>query len=298
MRSIVQTAIDAHQAGQINAQAAQAAKASKGSQTPRRERSGPNREGSGNGNGNSGSANNARAFDAFTANDDGVWHQGIDKDGQQKSPVWICSRLKVQARTRDQDGGGWGYYVAFSDPLGNVKQWAMPARMLSGDGGEYRATLLNMGLHINTTANARNLLTLFLSAGELGLADHMAEGMKRTRTGQEVRMADIPADAGAGLGAFENLHGHEGGAAFAKHVTHQAQAVYGATGRAWFEWLCAHADTLKASIREASAVLATQMIPEGASGQVERVGARFALVGSEQSLPALRTLLRMAEKMG
>jgi len=45
---------------------------------------------------------------------------------------------------------------------------------------------------------------LFLSAGELGLADHMAEGMKRTRTGQEVRMADIPADAGAGIGTFEN----------------------------------------------------------------------------------------------
>jgi hypothetical protein len=41
----------------------------------------------------------------------------------------------------------------------------------------------------------------------------MAEGMKRTRTGQEVRMADIPADAGPGLGAFENLHGIESGAA-------------------------------------------------------------------------------------
>lgn len=47
---------------------------------------------------------------------------------------------------------------------------------------------------------------LFLSAGELGLADHMAEGGKRTRTGQEVRMADIPADAGQGMGAFECLH--------------------------------------------------------------------------------------------
>ena len=468
VRSIVQAAIDAHQASQINAQAAQTVKAAKGSQPPRRERSGPNQEGGGNG------SETPRTFDAFAVNDAGVWHQGIDKDGQQKSPVWLCSRLEVQARTRDQDGGGWGYYVSFADPLGNTKQWAMPARMLSGDGGEYRATLLNMGLHINTTANARNLLTqyiqtrkpeefasctdrigwhngrafvlpretigddaerivfqsdnaventfrskgttdqwrgrvgalcagnsrlvfavacafagpllrpagmesggfhyrgdsssgkttalklaasvyggesflqrwratdnaleaiaaqhsdcllildelaqiepkvagecaymlaneqgkaratrtgtprtrqawrlLFLSAGELGLADHMAEGMKRTRTGQEVRMADIPADAGAGLGAFESLHGHEGGAAFAKHITHQAQAVYGATGRAWLEWLCAHADTLKASVREASTLLAGQMIPEGASGQVERVGARFALVGAAGEL--------------
>jgi putative DNA primase/helicase len=406
----------------------------------------------------------------FAVNDVGVWLQGFDQDGKQKSPEWICSRLDVEALTRDQDGGGWGYYVAFADPLGKVKQWAMPARMLSGDGGEYRATLLNMGLRIATTPRARNLLTqyiqtrqpgefasctdrvgwhngrafvlpretigddaerivfqsdnaventfkskgtpeqwrdrvgvlcegnsrlvfavacalagpllrpagmesggfhyrgdsssgkttalklaasvyggasylqrwratdnaleaiaaqhsdcllildelaqidpktagecaymlaneqgkaratrtgtprtrqawrlLFLSAGELGLADHMAEGMKRTRTGQEVRMADIPADAGMGLGAFEELHGYAGGAAFARHITSEAQAVYGATGRAWLEWLTMNADSLKASIRTTSNALAAELIPKDSSGQVERVGARFALVGA------------------
>ncbi len=467
VRNIVQAAIDAHQASQINAQAAQIAKAGKRGRTSGQERSGAD-------NGGNDGDDTARAFDPFIVNTDGVLHLGMDKDGQSKRPVWLCSRLEVQARTRDQDGGGWGYFLTFADPLGNVKQWAMPARMLSGDGGEYRATLLNMGLQLNTTAIARNLLTqyiqtrtpeefasctdrigwhngrafvlpretigddderivfqsdnaventfrskgtpdqwrdrvgamcvgnsrlvfavacafagpllrpagmesggfhyrgdsssgkttalklaasvyggasflqrwratdnaleaiaaqhsdcllildelaqiepkvagecaymlaneqgkaratrtgtprtrqtwrlLFLSAGELGLADHMAEGMKRTRTGQEVRMADIPADAGMGLGAFENLHDHEGGAAFAKHITHQAQAVYGATGHAWLEWLCSHADTLKARIREASAVLAGQMIPEASSGQVERVGARFALVGAAGEL--------------
>ena len=93
-------------------------------------------------------------------------------------------------------------------------------------------------------------------------------------------MADIPADAGAGLGAFENLHGMEGGSAFAKHITGQAQTVYGATGRAWLHWLTDHADTLKTGIRNASDVLAQSMIPKDCSGQVERVGARFALVGA------------------
>jgi putative DNA primase/helicase len=38
----------------------------------------------------------------------------------------------------------------------------MPARMLSADGGEYRATLLNMGLRIATTPRARNLLTQYI----------------------------------------------------------------------------------------------------------------------------------------
>ena len=405
--------------------------------------------------------------------DDGVWHEAIDQDGKRKAPEWVCSRLDVEALTRDQDGGGWGYLLNFTDPLGKLKTWAMPARMLSGDGGEYRAALLNSGLRIAPSPRARNLLTqfiqtrqpdafasctdrigwhgrafvlpretigdgaerivfqsenqientftvkatpeawiervgmlcignsrlafavacafagpllrpagvesggfhyrgdsssgkttalkvaasvyggasylqrwrttdnaleaiaaqhsdcllildelsqvdpktagecaymlaneqgkaratrtgtprarqtwrlLFLSAGELGLSDHMAEGMKRIKVGQETRMADIPADAGAGMGAFENLHGHEGGSAFARHITGQAASVYGATGRAWLEHLTTTADTLKARIRNAAAALGAQIVPEAASGQVERVGARFALVGAAGEL--------------
>ena len=414
-----------------------------------------------------------RAFDPFTVDDAGVWHSGVDKEGQPKPPMWVCSRLDVQALTRDQDGAGWGYLLAFADPLGKPKQWAMPARMLSGDGGEYRAALLNMGLRIAPSPSARNLLTqyiqtrqpgefasctdrigwhgvafvlphetigddaerivfqsesqmentfrikrdaadwrdrigalcvgnsrlvfavasafagpllrpagmesggfhirgdsssgkttalrlaasvyggpsymqrwrttdnaleaiaaqhcdsllildelaqvegkvagecaymlaneqskaratrngaprarlswrlLFLSAGELGLADHMAEGMKRTRTGQEVRMADIPADAGAGLGAFENLHGFAGGAAFSSHLTREAQVCHGAAGRAFIEWACANADTLARRTRAAVHALAREWVPQGASGQVERVAARFALVGAAGAL--------------
>jgi putative DNA primase/helicase len=66
------------------------------------------------------------------------------------------------------------------------------AYMLANEQGKARATRTG-------TPRARQAWRLlFLSAGELGLSDHMAEGMKRTRTGQEVRMADIPADAGPG----------------------------------------------------------------------------------------------------
>jgi putative DNA primase/helicase len=406
--------------------------------------------------------------DPFSVNDSGVWFQGADREGNPTRPEWLCSRLEVSALTRDQDGAGWGYLLQFADPLGRAKQWAMPARMLSSDGGEYRAVLLNMGLRIDTSPRARNKLTeyiqtrapgvfasctdrigwhsgafvfphetvgddaerivfqsdtqmentfrakgtadawrdrvgalcvgnsrlvfavasafagpllrpasmesggfhfrgdsssgkttalrlaasvyggpsylqrwrttdnaleaiaaqhcdsllildelaqvdsktagecaymlaneqskaratrngaprarlswrlLFLSAGELGLADHMAEGMKRTRTGQEVRMADIPADAGAGLGAFEELHGFAGGAAFSSHLAREAQVCYGTPGRAFVEWACTHRDTLAKRVRTGVTAQTRQWVPEGASGQVERVAARFALVG-------------------
>ncbi|PIF16578.1 MULTISPECIES: DUF927 domain-containing protein [unclassified Acidovorax] len=454
----VEAAIAAHQAEQAERAQRAAQSATAG------ETHGAN---GGNGGGHA-PPSDSRPFDPFTVNDSGVWHAGVDKEGQPKAPQWVCSRLDVQALTRDQDGAGWGYLLAFADPLGKPKQWAMPARMLSGDGGEYRAALLNMGLRIAPSPAARNLLTqyiqtrqpgefasctdrigwhgrafvlphetigddaerivfqsesqmentfrvkhdaaawrdrigalcvgnsrlvfavacafagpllrpagmesggfhirgdsssgkttalrlaasvyggpsymqrwrttdnaleaiaaqhcdsllildelaqvegkvagecaymlaneqskaratrngaprarlswrlLFLSAGELGLADHMAEGMKRTRTGQEVRMADIPADAGKGLGAFEELHDFAGGAAFSSHLAREAQVCHGAPGRAFVEWACTHADGLPKRLRTAVQALAREWIPQGASGQVERVGARFALVG-------------------
>lgn len=412
----------------------------------------------------------ANEWDRFSVTDDGVFYAGVDKDGEPTKAEWLCSRLDVLALTRDQDGGGWGYHLRFADPLGHVKTWAMPARMLAGDGGEYRAYLMAQGLRIGTSPRARNLLTqyiqtrqpedfttctdrigwhglafvlpretigdeaerivfqsdqamentftvkgtadlwrdrvgalcagnsrlvfavacafagpllrpagvesggfhfrggsstgkttalkvaasvnggpnylqrwrttdnaleaiaaqhcdsllvldelaqvdpktagecaymlanesskaratrngaprprlswrlLFLSAGELGLADHMAEGMKRARTGQEVRMADIPADAGAGCGMLENLHGMDGGgSAFSRHIVEQAGRCYGGPGRAWLQWLTENAHTLKADLRQRMQAIEARMIPEAGGGQVQRVGLRFALVGA------------------
>ena len=50
------------------------------------------------------------------------------------------------------------------------------------------------------------------------------------------------------------------------------------------EWACTEAGSLKTRVRESSALLASQIVPPGASGQVERVGARFALVGAAGEL--------------
>ncbi len=173
------------------------------------------------------------------------------------------------------------YGVLVLDELAQVdpKTAGESACMLTNERGKTRATR-------NGTPRATYWRLLFLSAGELGLADHMAEVQKRTRTGQEVRMADIPVDAGAGMGAFENLHGLEGGAAFSRHLTNTCGAVYGTPGRAWVEWLTENADTLKPRIKQAAAALESQLIPdpESASGQLYRVGERFALVGAAGEL--------------
>jgi putative DNA primase/helicase len=122
---------------------------------------------------------------------------------------------------------------------------------------------------------------LFLSAGEIGLADHMAEANKRARAGQELRMIDLRADAGAGMGIFEALHDHEGGAnALAQHLTRAAESTFGSAGRAWLEHLCANTDGLGRKLREQMDAIERDLVPEGAAGQVQRVGRRFALVAA------------------
>ena len=86
------------------------------------------------------------------------------------------------------------------------------------------------------TGGARDIATwriLFLSTGEISLADKIAESGKRARAGQSVRVVDIPADAGKGHGLFDTLHDFASGAALADHLRLAGEAHSGHAGRAF-----------------------------------------------------------------
>lgn len=121
---------------------------------------------------------------------------------------------------------------------------------------------------------------LFASAGEIGLAEHMAEAGKRTRAGQELRMVDMPADAGAGWGAFDSPGDFESAGAMAQHLTRSTETNYGTAGRAWLLWLVDHTEGLSRTLREQVDRIERELVPEAAAGQVQRVGRRFALVAA------------------
>ena len=76
---------------------------------------------------------------------------------------------------------------------------------------------------------------VFMSSGEIGLADKMAEIGQRTHAGLEVRMIDVPANAGADHGVFEHLHGCADGATFAKGLKTAVFRYYGAAVRHYVE---------------------------------------------------------------
>jgi len=125
---------------------------------------------------------------------------------------------------------------------------------------------------------------LFLSSGEVSLADHMIEGGRRTHAGQEVRMVDVPVDAGAGMGIIEERHGRESAAEIADTITANAARFYGTAGRAWLEWACAHYAQLPGLLAARIDRYRADFVPEAASEQVRRVGSRFALVAAAGEL--------------
>jgi putative DNA primase/helicase len=124
----------------------------------------------------------------------------------------------------------------------------------------------------------RSWRLLFLSSGELGLADHMRQAGKEIRAGQEVRFVDLPLDAGAGMGGLEHLNGYATPQALAEGITEQAAQHYGTPGRAWVEWLAAHFATLPAELAPLIESQKAAMVPDSAAQQVFRVGNRFAVV--------------------
>jgi putative DNA primase/helicase len=136
---------------------------------------------------------------------------------------------------------------------------------------------------------------LFLSSGEVSLATHMAEAGKRTMAGQEVRMVDVPLDAGQGMGAIEALNGHEGPGQMVEAITGAASRCYGSAGRAWLEWACKHQAGLAERLAELVERYRLDMVPEAASEQVRRVGRRFAVVAASGELAGEACITGWAE---
>ncbi len=121
---------------------------------------------------------------------------------------------------------------------------------------------------------------LFLSSGEVSLDAHMATIQKRAKAGQEVRMAEIPAEAGAGLGVFEALHGHPDGAAFAGALSRAAATYYGTAFVAFVEALVHAGPDLARTVMGLQDAFVGSVLGgiKSPSGQVRRVAARFGLV--------------------
>ncbi len=127
---------------------------------------------------------------------------------------------------------------------------------------------------------------IFISSGEIGIADKVAEDGRgrKVAAGQIVRVIDVPADAGAGFGPFENLHEFPNADAFARHLLKAASENYGQAGRAFLAEISGKLDGVREAVAGFKNDFINEHCPAGADGQISRVAGRFALVAAAGEL--------------
>lgn len=160
------------------------------------------------------------------------------------------------------------------------KQAGAIAYMLSNAKGKNRAH------HAGGLREAITWRIAMLSSGELGLADHLASAGQKTHAGQTVRFVELPADAGAGLGMWTELHHLPDGRSFTDHLKTAAARHYGTAGRAFVAALAANLADVPALVRRLETRFFESHVPRDAGGQVKRVAGAFALVAAAGELAA------------
>lgn len=125
----------------------------------------------------------------------------------------------------------------------------------------------------------------FLSTGELTINDKIQEtGKLRAMAGQEVRVIDLPIDAGCGTNIFQTTHGEEDSASLSQKLAFASTVFYGTALRAFLEKLCDDIEGHEKLLLGAINAFVSDNVPTGASGQVKRVARKFGMIAAAGEL--------------
>ena len=130
---------------------------------------------------------------------------------------------------------------------------------------------------------------LFISSGEIGLATHISQTGKKAKAGQQVRLLDIPADVGKGLGIFDNLHGFANGSELARHLDQKTKHYYGLPIREFLRNITSSSNKkeLIKNINSLSQNFINGLSITNADGQVKRAANRFSLIAAAGALASI-----------
>jgi putative DNA primase/helicase len=126
--------------------------------------------------------------------------------------------------------------------------------------------------------------TMVLSTGEVRLSDKLVEGKQKARAGQQVRLVDIPADAGAGFGVFSHAGADGDAQLLADNIKRATRSAYGTAGPEFVRLVIAHDDIDAVAVRAMIESFRARFVSCEADGQVLRVCDRFGLVAAAGEL--------------
>jgi uncharacterized protein (DUF927 family) len=226
---------------------------------------------------------------------------GIEGGGVHLTGPTSTGKTTVQALAASVCGGG---------PRGFCRSWRTTANALESvaemhngallvldelselDPVQANATVYMLGngqgkARANASAAVRPIRTwrlLFFSSGEASLPEHIQTARARTRGGCEVRLLNVPADASAGWGIFEDLHGASSAREFADELKAAASEVYGVPLRAFLERWVADWDANCAKVKRLIDEFLREALPPAAAPEVGRALRRIALIGAAGEL--------------
>lgn len=138
-------------------------------------------------------------------------------------------------------------------------------------------------LRLQKTGGLRDTATwrlFFLSSGEKTLKQYAAEAGLRVDAGAEIRLASIAADAGMGMGAFENIHGFDSSRMFSEALVANAAKYYGVAFIEYIKCVLAKREGIRPILEDCEVAFSKATLTDKASGQAGRVASRFALVAA------------------
>ena len=225
---------------------------------------------------------------------------GVNLYGKAQSGKTTCARASASVCGGDPTAGGAKAYLRtwratsnsmegvaalhsdvgmVMDELGqsNPKEIGETQYMLAGGQGKSRSS------RDSNLRGVTRFRSLYLSTGEVTLAEKVAEAGGKIKAGQGVRLVDVPVNAGKGLGAFEDIQDADSIGAFVEYVGKATDRYYGTPFRAFIVGLffrldrdAGFVDTMRG---ELARIMATWLEPLGThDGQVRSVARRFAVI--------------------
>jgi len=127
---------------------------------------------------------------------------------------------------------------------------------------------------------------VYLSTGERSLSELMRAVGKQTKGGQELRLAEIPTDAGKGMGMFETIHEAATPDQFAKHLIQATADYYGTAAPAFLRHVAEHMDGVIKEVITVQDQFVHALVPREAAGEVHRLASSFGLIAGAGELAA------------
>lgn len=200
----------------------------------------------------------------------------------------VCGAPDYVERLRATDNGLESVFLAKSDAPAFLDELGQLGPQIAGE-AIYMAANGSQKARASRTGGARgreSWRTSFLLSSEIPLAAHMGEAGRAPKAGQQARLAEIPSDAGKGLGLFEDLHDYASGHEFAQALARAAGDYYGTPFAAFLSRLMRErGEGLWRKLREDIRVFEREHLRENdAGGQARRVANRFGLVAAAGEL--------------